>query len=137
MKSSKYLQNTTSRVQGIQVIRLQPISMKILMRLFIKRTSLNPIPPQLLEFLYIFIFHSAMKNVFFDTAALPFIYESGLFDVIDKIIGHDKVIFGTDFPLMEQSRMYDEIVNSNLSDTAKADILYNNGFKLLHRDRSL
>ena len=79
----------------------------------------------------------AMKNVFFDTAALPFIYESGLFDVIDKIIGHDKVIFGTDFPLMEQSRMYDEIVNSNLSDTAKADILYNNGFKLLHGDRSL
>ena len=75
----------------------------------------------------------AMKNVFFDTAAVPFIYDSDLFNVIDKIIGNDKVIFGTDFPLMEQSRVYNEILKSNLSNTIKTGILYDNGLKLLYR----
>ena len=53
------------------------------------------------------------------------------------IIGHDKVIFGTDFPLMDQSRVYNEIVNSSLSNTTKMGIFYDNGFKLLHRYGSL
>ena len=79
----------------------------------------------------------AMKNVFFDTAAVPFIYDSDLFIVIDNIIGHDKVIFGTDFPLMDQSRVYNEIANSSLSNTTKMGIFYDNGFKLLHRYGSL
>ena len=79
----------------------------------------------------------AMKNVFFDTAAVPFIYDSDLFNVIDKIIGNDKVIFGTDFPLMEQSRVYNEILKSNLSNTIKTGILYDNGLKLLYRCESL
>ena len=75
---------------------------------------------------------NSLNNVFFDTAALPFIYNSSLYDVIDDIIGHEKVVFGTDFPLMDQSRVVHAIMVSSMSDKAKMNILSSNGLKLLN-----
>lgn len=40
-----------------------------------------------------------MKNVYFDTAAIPLLYDLDVVPRIMEIVGHDRVIFGSDFPL--------------------------------------
>ena len=56
------------------------------------------------------------KNVFYDTAASPFLYDSAVYRVAETIIGSDKVLFGSDFPLLPPSRYFDEMAEAGLSD---------------------
>jgi predicted TIM-barrel fold metal-dependent hydrolase len=41
----------------------------------------------------------ALKNVFYDTSATPLLYEPAIFRRIIDIVGHEKILFGSDFPL--------------------------------------
>lgn len=72
-----------------------------------------------------------MKNVFFDTAASPFLYKEEIFRSVTNIIGYDRVVFGTDFPLLEQNRVIRQLINAGISDEAKEAIFYKNGLNVL------
>jgi uncharacterized protein len=41
-----------------------------------------------------------LRNVYYDTAASPFLYREEIFETALKIIGPDKILFGSDFPLL-------------------------------------
>ena len=41
----------------------------------------------------------ALKNVYYDTAASPLLYEPSIFRNIINIVGPEKVLFGSDYPL--------------------------------------
>ena len=41
-----------------------------------------------------------LKNVYYDTAASPYLYRSDIYSTAVKIIGADKIIFGSDYPLL-------------------------------------
>ena len=76
----------------------------------------------------------ALANVFFDTAATVFLYKPEIFEQMSRIIGSDKILFGTDYPLMRQNRVIAQIQSSQLPEEDKARILGANAQKLLCRD---
>jgi predicted TIM-barrel fold metal-dependent hydrolase len=41
----------------------------------------------------------ALKNIYYDTSATPLLYEPSIFRRMIEIIGTDKILFGSDFPL--------------------------------------
>jgi predicted TIM-barrel fold metal-dependent hydrolase len=76
----------------------------------------------------------ALSNVFFDTAATVFLYKPGIFEQVSRVIDSGKILFGTDYPLMHQNRVIDQIQSSQLAVEDKAKILGTNAQKLLCRD---
>ena len=73
----------------------------------------------------------AMSNVFFDTAASPFLYRPQVYNQVIQLVGSDKILFGSDFPLMGQGRLLKEIGSLDLSQETKGLILSGNARRLL------
>lgn len=73
----------------------------------------------------------AMKNVFFDTAASPFLYSPQIYHQVVQLVGADKILFGSDYPLMPQSRLLKEIRSLDLPEETKGLILSGNARRLL------
>jgi len=76
----------------------------------------------------------ALANVFFDTAATVFLYKPEIFEQMSHIIGSDKILFGSDYPLVSQNRVLAQIQSAKLSEEEKARILGANAQKLLCLD---
>jgi predicted TIM-barrel fold metal-dependent hydrolase len=76
----------------------------------------------------------ALTNVFFDTAATVFLYKPEIFKQMRHIIGSDKILFGSDYPLVLQNRVLAQIQSSQLLEEDKARILGANAQKLLCLD---
>jgi predicted TIM-barrel fold metal-dependent hydrolase len=75
---------------------------------------------------------TALANVFFDTAATVFLYKPEIFEQVSRIVGSDKILFGTDYPLMHQDRVIAQVRAAQLSENDKAGILGANAQKLLY-----
>ena len=73
----------------------------------------------------------ALKNTYFDTAATPYLYNPQIFESVVLIIGSDKVLLGTDYPLMPQQRVISQIESCNLSREVKDAFLGRNAQTLL------
>lgn len=73
----------------------------------------------------------ALKNVYFDTAASPFLYSPKVYEQACALTGAEKILFGSDYPLLGQGRMLKEINATGLDDNSKALILGENARKLL------
>ena len=56
----------------------------------------------------------ALGNVWFDTAASPFLYEASVSIAVSRIIGPERVLLGSDFPLIRFSRLRRHIEGSGL-----------------------
>jgi predicted TIM-barrel fold metal-dependent hydrolase len=56
-----------------------------------------------------------LRNVYFDTAASPFLYEEAIYRIAVQLAGVDKILFGSDFPLIPPARYFREIEASGLS----------------------
>jgi predicted TIM-barrel fold metal-dependent hydrolase len=76
----------------------------------------------------------ALANVFFDTAATVFLYKPEIFEQLSRIIGSDKILFGTDYPLMHQNRVLAQVQSAQLPVKDKAKILGDNAQKMLYCD---
>jgi len=75
----------------------------------------------------------ALTNVFFDTAATIFLYQPQIFPQVSDITGSDKILFGTDYPLISQNRIIAQIQSLELTEEDKAKILGGNAQKLLSK----
>lgn len=73
----------------------------------------------------------ALSNVYFDTAASPWLYRDEIFKHVTEILGADKVLYGSDYPLMKQSKLVQSIRNLDLTEKAKSLILGGNAQRLL------
>lgn len=73
----------------------------------------------------------AMSNVYFDTAASPFLYSPQVYSQVAQLVGGDKILFGSDYPLLAQSRFLKEIDSLDLSQETKDSILSGNAQRLL------
>lgn len=49
-----------------------------------------------------------LKNVFYDTAASPLLYDASIFRRMIEIVGSNKIIFGSDYPLRLYPRLQKE-----------------------------
>ena len=62
---------------------------------------------------------SALDRTYFDTAATGFIYSPEIYARVIDLIGADKIIFGSDFPLIPQERALKELRDVPLDETAR------------------
>ena len=47
-----------------------------------------------------------LQNVWFDTAASPFLYQPEMYRVAGEAVGFDKILFGSDFPLLKTATLF-------------------------------
>ena len=73
----------------------------------------------------------ALSNVYFDTAASPFLYHDTIFKHVVEIAGADKILFGSDYPLIKQNRIVKSIHSLGFSEETKSMILGGNAKRLL------
>jgi len=73
----------------------------------------------------------ALSNAYFDTAASPFLYRPQIFHHLTQIIGADRILLGSDYPLLRQERMIRLVRSTALSDEEKGMILGGNAAALL------
>ncbi len=72
-----------------------------------------------------------MSNVYFDSAASPFLYSPEIYTRVAQLVGADKILFGSDYPLLAQSRLLKEIGSQDLPQEARGLILTGNAQRLL------
>ena len=65
----------------------------------------------------------ALKNIYFDTAASPYLYNPIVYRQVVDTIGAKNVIFGSDYPLISPARALAEIRASGLSESEQAAII--------------
>ncbi len=73
----------------------------------------------------------ALENVYFDTAISPYLYRPEIYLQVSQLIGADRILFGSDFPVIAQSRVYNEIKAADLPEENKEEILCGNARRLL------
>ncbi|OGQ12710.1 MAG: hypothetical protein A2026_04565 [Deltaproteobacteria bacterium RBG_19FT_COMBO_46_12] len=64
-----------------------------------------------------------LVNVYYDTAASPFLYSKKIYAIACEIVGVEKILFGTDFPLISPRRYFKELEESGLSRQDQEKIL--------------
>jgi len=73
----------------------------------------------------------SLTNVWFDTAATTLLYQSQIFRLVAEMVGSDKILFGTDFPLLPQQGLIQEIRQLGLAPEVTEMILGRNAYRLL------
>jgi predicted TIM-barrel fold metal-dependent hydrolase len=73
----------------------------------------------------------ALGNTYFDTAASPYLYRNDIFATVVQVVGEDKVLFGSDFPLIKQRRIVNDVESLNLPNQTKRAILAENARTIL------
>ena len=74
----------------------------------------------------------ALENVWFDTAASPYLYDPGIYAVVGNILGFEKILFGSDYPLLGFSRYFEEMEKAGMSMDEVAQVCGKNAALLLH-----
>jgi predicted TIM-barrel fold metal-dependent hydrolase len=73
----------------------------------------------------------ALENVYFDTAASPFLYRPEIYNQVSQLVGADRILFGSDYPVLPAGRLLNEINSVDLPEEAKSLILAGNARRLL------
>ena len=73
----------------------------------------------------------AAKRTWYDTAASPFVYRREIYSVAVTIVGAEKILFGSDYPLLRPERYIEEVENSGFGEEERRKILGQNIKELL------
>lgn len=55
-----------------------------------------------------------LADVYYDTAASPFLYRPEIYRLAPQIVGRQKILFGSDYPLLSPKRYFDEMKQAGL-----------------------
>jgi predicted TIM-barrel fold metal-dependent hydrolase len=72
-----------------------------------------------------------LRNVWFDTAASPYLYSPEVYSIAGGLVGFDKILFGSDYPLLPPRRYLEEMERPDLPRHAAAKIQGGNAAALL------
>lgn len=72
-----------------------------------------------------------LRNVYFDSAASPFLYMPKVFRVALELLGPEKILFATDYPLVSHERLLAQVEEADLPPDAKRAVLGGNAARLL------
>lgn len=73
---------------------------------------------------------AVLGNAWFDTAATPFLYRPEIYSLGAALAGSDRVLFATDFPLVQPSRALAQVTESCLEPEDRDAILGGNAARL-------
>jgi hypothetical protein len=72
----------------------------------------------------------SLKNVYFDSAASPFLYQPEVFNAVAELVGAGKALFASDYPLMDISRPLEQARSTGLAPDVEERLLSGNAAKL-------
>jgi predicted TIM-barrel fold metal-dependent hydrolase len=72
----------------------------------------------------------ACRRIYYDTSASPFLYSPRIYRIALDIIGPDRILFGSDYPLIAPSRYLKEIKEAHITDDHMEKILGVNAERL-------
>jgi predicted TIM-barrel fold metal-dependent hydrolase len=73
----------------------------------------------------------ALCNVYFDSAASPFLYAPQVYNQVIQLVGTERVLFGSDYPLLKPRRLLDELDTLGLAQETRDLVLAGNARRLL------
>ena len=73
----------------------------------------------------------ALDHTYFDTAATTLLYDGRIFDTVASVIGPERVLMGSDYPLIRANKVIEQVKSSGLSCSAKDLVLGGNAARLL------
>ena len=73
----------------------------------------------------------SLRNVYFDTAASPYLYTKDVFTVAVSLVGSEHILLGSDYGLMRPRRLLNQARESGLDDVELANVLGGNAARLL------
>jgi uncharacterized protein len=73
----------------------------------------------------------SLRNVYFDTAASPYLYDTRIYSLAVQLAGSEKILFGSDYPLLPPSRYLEEFVQAGLPEIDIERIRGGNAVRLL------
>ncbi len=73
---------------------------------------------------------AALADAYFDSAASPFLYAPDVFAAVARTLGAERVLFGTDYPLIKHPRLLAQVRECGLSDEEQSLILGGNAARL-------
>ena len=73
----------------------------------------------------------SLSSVYFDTAASPFLYDHRIFEVVTSLVGSDRVLGASDYPLMRHSAIRKQLVSTGLSKSDRLAVLGGNAARAL------
>ena len=74
-----------------------------------------------------------LKNVYYDNAASVFLYSPGIYRTAETLGITDKLLFGSDFPLLSPARYEKGIEESGMSEEFREKLMGGNAQQLLRR----
>ena len=75
------------------------------------------------------------RNVYYDSAASTYLYEPDIFLHLARIVGHQKLLWATDYPVLRQGRLLERVRGLPLGEEEMAAILGGNAVQLFGIDR--
>jgi hypothetical protein len=75
---------------------------------------------------------AALRNVYFDTAASPYLYDPRVYTIAVQAVGAEKLLFGSDYPLLPPHRYFSEMAAGGLSAAERALICGGNAARILN-----
>ena len=73
-----------------------------------------------------------LTNVYFDTAASPLLYTPRVFEAAASLVGADRILLGSDYPLVRSRRLLSQVRKSSLSEADKEALIGGNAAALLN-----
>ena len=70
------------------------------------------------------------RNVVYDSAASTYLYDFSIFPLLERIIGPERMLFGSDYPVLAQGRFLQRVLASGLSDAAMPAVLAGNSARV-------
>ena len=73
----------------------------------------------------------SLRNVYFDSAASPYLYKRDVFKVASSLVGAEHILLGSDYGLLRPRRLLKQARESGMTDTELAAVLGGNAERLL------
>lgn len=70
------------------------------------------------------------RNVVYDTAASTYLYQWDVFPVIERLVGPDRILFGTDYPLLRQSTFLRRTLAAGMPEASLVPVLAENAARV-------
>lgn len=76
---------------------------------------------------------AALASCWYDTAATPYLYTATIYDIGVRLVGAERILFGSDFPLLRMVRYREAIETSGLTREQRDAIMGGSALKLMKR----
>lgn len=66
------------------------------------------------------------RNVVYDSAASTYLYDFSIFPLMERLVGPDRILFASDYPVLAQGKFLNRVIASGVSETSLPGILAGN-----------